>query len=138
MGLLAKVTRETPVQISADFLEHLFAGYPYHDFRVCFCDGSTWGRADQPRLTLVLEHPGALRAMFLNPSELTLGEAYIYNDFDIEGDIESVYAVADYVLNRDWSQMELLSYGARLLSLPETTRVADGPSAAEIQGLLHT
>src|SRR5256885_12062134 len=68
----------------------------------------------------------------------SLGEAYIYNDFDIEGDIESVYEVADYVLNGSWSQMELLSYGARLLSLPETTRVANGPSAAEIEGLLHT
>src|SRR5256885_5755170 len=43
----------------------------------------------------------------------SLGEAYIYNDFDIEGDIESVYEVADYVLNGSWSQMELLSYGDR-------------------------
>ena len=34
---------------------------------------------------------GALRAMFSSPSELTLGEAYVHDDFDIEGDIEAVF-----------------------------------------------
>src|ERR1019366_10145767 len=35
------------------------------------------------------QHRGApLRGPTPHPSELTLGEAYIYDDFDIEGDIE--------------------------------------------------
>ena len=32
----------------------------------------------QPRFTIILKRPEALRAMFLSPSELKLGEAYIY------------------------------------------------------------
>jgi len=138
MGLLAKVTRETPVQISADFLEHLFAGYPYHDFRVCFCDGSTWGRADQPRLTLVLEHPGALRAMFLNPSELTLGEAYIYNDFDIEGDIEAALEMGEHLLSREYSLSERLHLGTILEKLPAHGRPRAVAQPRKLRGAVHS
>ena len=47
-------------------------------FAVRLWDGTLWGNTEQPRFTLVLNHPGALRAMFLSPSELTLGEAFIY------------------------------------------------------------
>ena len=34
--------------------------------------------------TLVINHPGALRRMFLPPTEINLGEAFIFGDFDIE------------------------------------------------------
>jgi len=52
-------------------------------------DGNIWGTEKQPRFTVVLKHPAALRAMFCSPSELSLGEAYIHDDFEIEGDIEA-------------------------------------------------
>ena len=76
---------------SAEFLEALLADCPKRDFQVRFWDGTSWGAERQPRFTLVLKHPGALRAMFSRPSELTLGEAYVYDDFDIEGDIEAIF-----------------------------------------------
>ena len=41
--------------------------------------------------------------MFLSASELTLGEAYIYDDFDIEGDIEAAFDLADYLLAQERS-----------------------------------
>jgi hypothetical protein len=88
MGLSAKsLFGETPVRVSVDLLENLLAAYPRRDFQVRLWDGSIWVGGEQPRFTLVLKHPGALRAMFLSPSEFTLGEAYIYDDFDIEGEI---------------------------------------------------
>jgi len=40
-----------------------------------------------PQFTLVLCHPSSLRRMFWPTGELTLGEAYLRGDFDIEGDI---------------------------------------------------
>ena len=87
MGLLARSSpRQSPVQISIEFLDFLFARYPRRDFCVRFWDGSSWGRVQDPRFTLVLNHPGALRAMFLNPSDLSVGEAYIARDYDIEGE----------------------------------------------------
>src|SRR5262249_25706979 len=37
--------------------------------------------------TLVLRHPGALRAMFWPLNRIGVGEAYIFDDYDVEGDI---------------------------------------------------
>jgi cyclopropane-fatty-acyl-phospholipid synthase len=39
---------------------------------------------------LALKHPEALGRMFLPGTEVGLAEAYLHNDFDIEGDIEAV------------------------------------------------
>jgi len=48
--------------------------------------GETWGPANATS-TIVLRHPGALRATLFPPSDLVAGEAYIYDDIDFEGDI---------------------------------------------------
>ena len=48
--------------------------------------GEEWG-PDDAKSTLVLQHPGALGALLLPPSDLTAGEAYVFDDIDIEGDI---------------------------------------------------
>lgn len=45
-----------------------------------------------PLFTLVLNRPGALRRMFLPPSELAMAEGFIYQDFDIEGDMVVAFA----------------------------------------------
>jgi cyclopropane-fatty-acyl-phospholipid synthase len=97
---------EPPFLIPSELLETLLADYPRHDFQVRLWDGTTWGTEQQPRFTLVLKHAGALRAMFLSPSELNLGEAYIYDDFDIEGDIEATFDSADYLLGQERSLRE--------------------------------
>ena len=49
-------------------------------------DGSFHGPGDAAA-TLVLRHPGALRALLVPGNELTAGESYVYDDIDIEGDI---------------------------------------------------
>src|SRR5689334_20623229 len=78
-------TADQAVQISLSLVKRLFNSYHPRDFAVRLWDGTTWeAEAGQlPRFTLVLQHPEALRKMFFPPSELNLGEAYIYNDFDI-------------------------------------------------------
>ena len=100
MGVLAKsLFRELPSTVRANFLDTLLAGHPNRDFQVQFWDGARLGEAFDPRFTLILKNPVALRALLQSPSELTLGEAYIYDDFDIQGDIESALDLSDYVLN---------------------------------------
>ncbi len=92
MGLtLSSAWKQAPAQLSNEFFSNALALYPKHDFQVRLWDRSTWGTAQPPLFTLVLKHPGALRQMFLSPSELTLGESYLFDDFDIEGDIEAVF-----------------------------------------------
>jgi hypothetical protein len=76
MGLtLNSVWKQSPTQVSIEFLTNLLALYPKGDFQVRLWDGSTWGTEQHLQFTLVLKHPSALFQMFQSPSELTLGES---------------------------------------------------------------
>jgi len=139
MGAWAKsLFREATSRISADFLDTLLAHYPRRDFQVRLPDGSVWGRDEHPRFTLVLKRTGILRAMFSSPSELTLGEAYIYDDFDIQGDIEAAFDLADYLLTHELSTRESVDLSARLAKLPENDRPRRERHLVEPSGELHS
>lgn len=58
------------------------------NFAVRFWTEQVWEPGAGPApFTVALKHPGALRAMFWPFDRLGLGEAYIFDDFDIEGDM---------------------------------------------------
>jgi cyclopropane-fatty-acyl-phospholipid synthase len=130
------------LQTTISLLQDLFGSSQQHNFAVRLWDGSTWrpdeGSEEPVRFTVVLQHPGALRKMFLPPNDLTLGEAYIYNDFDIEGDIEAVFPLADQFIGGQWGKKEQLRFGKRLLSLPNTGQPRPGDSAAKLRGTRHS
>jgi cyclopropane-fatty-acyl-phospholipid synthase len=117
MGLTANyVSKQIPLQLGHDWLSNLLANYPQCNFQVRLWDGSTLG-SDQPRFTVVVKHPSALRQMFLSPTELTLGESYIFDDLDLEGDIEAALDLADYLLakgNQGWPQSLHLAGALRI------------------------
>lgn len=140
MGLMVtSVGQKSPVQLSIEFLSNLLAHYPRRDFQVRLWNGSTWGAEQQPRFTLVLKHPGAVREMFFSPSELTLGECYIFDDFDIEGDIEAIFDLADYLLaegGRGLSQS--LHFASLLRRLPGGEKVRTSCKTTAPQGAVHS
>src|SRR6266702_6904203 len=140
MATLPKKTVDTSVETSLSLLEELLGSYHPRNFAVRLWDGTTWeAESGQPtRFTLVLQHPGALRKMFLPPNELTLGEAYIYNDFDIEGDIEAVFPLAEQFTGNRWGKMEQVRFGKRLLSLPNIGQPRPGDAAAKLSGARHS
>ena len=140
MRLTAHATlSRTPVQISADFLDNLLAGYPQRDFEVRFWDESIWGCNQQPRFTLVLKHPGALREMFMAASELTLAEAYIFDDFDIEGDIQTAFQLADYLLEQGTRTLrQNLKLAGMLRRLPVKRPVQLDRQPAGMGGEVHS
>jgi cyclopropane-fatty-acyl-phospholipid synthase len=139
MGLLARsLFGETPALVCAEFLQTLLANYPRRDFQVRLWDGTTWGAKNDPRFTLDLKHPGVLRAMFLSPSELTLGEAYICDDFDIEGDIEAAFELAEHLLGQKRSLGESFDLNERLQKLPRSDRPRTGLHSARLGGAVHS
>ncbi len=139
MGPLEKsLFGETPTVVCAEFLDALLAVYPRRDFQVRLWDGTTCGTERQPRFTLVLKHPGALRAMFLSPSELALGEAYIDDDYDIEGDIEAAFDLADYLLGQERSPWQSLDLTAWLQRLPGSDFPRTGLHPAGFRGSVHS
>jgi cyclopropane-fatty-acyl-phospholipid synthase len=92
---------------------------------------------ERARFTVVLNHPQSLRRMFWPPSELSIGEAFVRGDFDVEGDLIAAFELR----NRLTPSPRLLSQVARLLPAALTAVDGDGtarPShAARLSGLLH-
>ena len=128
-------------EVTLDLLGELLGDYRPRNFGVRLWDGSVLQpEPRQPeRFTVVLRHPAALRRMFLPPSELALAEAYIYDDFDVEGDLEAVFAVADHLLiERTASTIDRLRHARRLLQLAANGRGAAATGRVELSGRPHS
>jgi cyclopropane-fatty-acyl-phospholipid synthase len=77
--------------------------------------------------------------MLAGRSELALAEAYVYDDFDIEGDLEAVFPVADHLLiDRPPAARERLRYSGRLLQLPANGRPDLTTAAVRLAGRRHS
>ncbi len=99
MALLANsVSSYIVSHLGIRLLEDLLRGYPERDFQIRLWDGTVLDASQLPRFTLILNSPAALYALLRSASELDLGEAYIYGDFDIEGDIEAAVGFAEHLL----------------------------------------
>src|SRR6266705_4834472 len=99
-------------------LSQIFAGCSLEKVSVRLWDGTMWPDERPRDAALVLKHPDALGRMFLPGTEAGLAEAYLHDDFDIEGDIEAAFEVSDSLLSHlaDWKKLKL---GGLLITLPE-------------------
>ncbi|HEY1804388.1 MAG TPA: cyclopropane-fatty-acyl-phospholipid synthase family protein [Terracidiphilus sp.] len=80
----------------------LFESYHGPLFSVRMWDGWQWmpSQDGKPVCTIDVETPRALAALVAGPNEITLGEAFIHKELDIEGDIFAVFQVAEHLLSR--------------------------------------
>ncbi len=117
------------------YLERLACRVSGNGYCVRLWDGTLWGKAERPRFTIVLKNPGALRELLLSPSELSLGEAYIYDDFDIEGDIEAAFEFVEGLLAEPLPLSAKLKLRA-LAAVPARFTAKRG--AAELAGSIHS
>jgi cyclopropane-fatty-acyl-phospholipid synthase len=125
-------------RLTLRLLDDLFGGQGEEAIGARLWDGTLWPGERPRRATLVLKHPGALRAMLLPGTELGLAEAFLYDDFDVEGEMGSVFALADGLAERTQGWRRKLSIGQDLLKLPrrEASRTGRGPARAS--GKIHT
>ena len=131
-------------RLTLEILDLLLGSPPPPGVAVQLWDGTVCpvpNGAGEPAITLVLNHPAALRRMFLPPTDLNLGEAYIYEDFDLRGDIEAAFA-QQALLQRMLHHPALALTAARLLrQLPDPDRAADGHQGrgrVSLRGLRHS
>ena len=106
-------------------------------FSVRLWDGTELAASGESTFSLKINHPGALRRMFKPPIELSLGEAFILNDFDIEGDIFSAFPLMDSIASRSFSTGEIIGIGLGLSALPASSAalsVSKGPARAQGRG----
>ncbi|RMF04577.1 MAG: class I SAM-dependent methyltransferase [Chloroflexi bacterium] len=135
-----ETTIDSTAAHSLTFLQNLLGDYHPRNFAVRLWDGTCWpAETGDPRVTLILNHPGALRRMFHDTTGLSAGESYIYDDFDIEGDIESIFPVVDYLASLDLNLATRLRMGWDLLHLPkDRPQTEDRRQAAVLNGDAHS
>jgi cyclopropane-fatty-acyl-phospholipid synthase len=135
-------TTEHAVRTTLSLLQDIFASSQSPNFAVRLWDGTVWQSrpeaGEAARFTLVLQHAGALRRMLLPPTELNLGEAYIYNDYDVEGDLVAAFSIGDQLMDEHWGKMAQVRYGKRLLSLPNTGQSRPRDITVKLHGARHS
>ena len=87
-------------------LKEIFAGCSLNNLAVRLWDGTAWPDERPRAAVLALKHSKSLARMFLPGTEAGLAEAYLHNDFDIEGDIEAALEIGDFLLSHldDWKK----------------------------------
>ena len=99
------ISSETVEQRTIQILDQLLGQVSDH-VGVRLWNGMLWPDDRMRPATLVLQHSGALAQMFSAGTEVGLAEAYLRNDFDIEGDIAIAFEVSDVLLGqlRNWKR----------------------------------
>jgi cyclopropane-fatty-acyl-phospholipid synthase len=122
------------------FVQELLRGFHPRNFAVELWDGRRWGPESGQfhRFTWRINRPGALRSALATANTLGLAEAYIYGDFDLDGDIEAVFPLADYLARQKWSKKEKLRLGGLLLGLPSQDRLRRARPGARMRGRVHS
>jgi cyclopropane-fatty-acyl-phospholipid synthase len=104
-------------------LDRLFGAPSERQFDIRLWDDSVYSASPPARadFTLVVAKRGGLRRMLLPPSELSIAEAFIRGDIDVDGNFESAMSLGDVVGSR------IQSFGglARLLPLVLALPAAD-------------
>ncbi len=131
------ITQE--IEAAVRFLEELFDSAPLHRVSFRLWDGTLWPDEKARPVTLVLKHSAALREMFGAGTEKGLAEAFLRDDFDIEGDIEAAFEIADALGQRRSGWLKSLHGYYRLSRLPaERSTRAAGRIFSEENGARHS
>jgi len=124
-------------------LSEIFVGCSLDKVGVRLWDGTVWPDEGPRPAMLALKHSGALGRMFLPGTEVGLAEAYLHDDFDIEGDTAVAFEIGDFLLAHlgDWRNK--LKLAGLLVALPDrdgrsTMRRAARQLLPRIRGKRHS
>ncbi len=134
-------TTDPAAHLSRVILADLFGPPAERAFAMRLWDGTVEapGSGVEARFTLLLRRPGVLRRMLLPPTQLALGEAYLRDDFDVEGDMEEAAILADLIAARLRSPAVLARLVPRLRALPDDDLPeSHGNGAARLTGRRHS
>lgn len=85
-----------------DVFQRVFRAYNGPNFSVRLWDGWEW--CLRPALpaacSIVVHSPASLHRLVAEPNEITLGEAFVHGELTVEGDLFSVFDVAEYLFEQ--------------------------------------
>ena len=124
--------------LTLQVLDRLVPRHLAQEVSIRLWDGTSWPDSSPRPATVVLRFPGALRTIFASGSERGLGEGFLRNEFDIEGDIEAVLRLADTLeLNRLGMSRKLQAMTC-LLKLPRGDSSLQPRQPAKLKGERHS
>ncbi len=123
---------------TCDLLDHLFRDRPLQNVAFRLSDGAAWPDERPRPATVVLKHPGALRAMLISGTAKGLAEAYLRDDFDVEGDMEQAIELALALEHRPTEWLASLTHYYRLMRLPHPPANRETRRAAALHGQPHS
>ncbi|MEP6618778.1 MAG: class I SAM-dependent methyltransferase [bacterium] len=104
---------------SRAIIELIFGPRGTRSFAVSYWTGDEEPAAREPApFTIAIRRAGGLRRMLLPPNELSIVEAVLSGDIDIEGDMEAAMSLGDAINQRLKSVGTLFSLARHLLALP--------------------
>src|SRR5579885_892182 len=91
---------ETAIAHAKAIVTDLFGPPGERAFDVAYWNGGVERGNGTARYSLRITKPGALRRMLLPPSEVSIVEAYLSGDVDVEGDLERAVTLGDAINTR--------------------------------------
>lgn len=116
------LTLQSVTEATVDFLNQLLEHRPLEKISIRLWDGTLWPDENPREATVVLKHPGALRSMLSSGTAKGLGEAYLRDDFDVEGNIEEAVELAVALEHRPTGWLASLTNYYKLHRLPAPPR----------------
>jgi cyclopropane-fatty-acyl-phospholipid synthase len=112
--------RDPAVAATVSVLDLVFGSDGERNYDIRLWDGALRRGLREPRadFSLNIRRRGAMRRMLLPPSELSIVEAFISNDIDIDGNAESAMGLGDAIGARINSIGGIATLISRVLALP--------------------
>ncbi len=132
--------REKNLKIIKDFFEDS----DFKDFAVRLWDGTEWRPPgnNQDRFTVVFTHPKTLARLLYFPVDRRLGEAYIYGEFDVEGDMFWLFTLEDQIERKYREMVKKPSFWLNLNSIlrarVKEKRLEGKRGPAKLKGRVHS
>lgn len=119
-------TSDPRVPLSQQVVEAVFGPVGERRFAVRYWDGTfePAGATSTPDFTIAFQRPGALRRMLLPATELSITEAFISGDIEIEGRMESAMYLGDAIGKRLQSPGQVMRLLRKLVALPNDPATA--------------
>lgn len=108
-------------------LDLVFGSEVERGYDIRLWEGTVLRGGAEPRadFSLYVRKRGALRRMLLPPSELSIVEAFISNDLDIEGNVESAMGLGDAIAKRIQSVAGVARLVRSIFALPRDDQTRD-------------